>query len=199
MNQKEKMKNDLLEEINSYYRHFVYLKDIHKVFDHLNKMQLDESGKQKLHQAPNFFMIVECGLIDSFMISLARLYDNSEDAKTIQALIKKSKRNISLFNSNSDVRAKLEEFENELDDADGFISSAIETIKHRRDKMLVHNDKKYFQHPEKDNSHLPMYKIWMLIDFTEKLLNYLLQELSSESNLTTKYNEDLDNLFKKEE
>lgn len=39
--------------------------------------------------------------------------------------------------------------------------------------MLVYNDKKYFFHPEKDNSYLPMYQLWMLRDFTKEVSELL--------------------------
>lgn len=34
------------------------------------------------------------------------------------------------------------------------------------------NDKKYFLNPDKDDSHLPMYKIWFVRDFIEQVLLY---------------------------
>lgn len=188
MSQKEKMKEDLLNDINSYFYQFVYIKDINNVLDDMGKLE------SKMESAPNFKLITECALYDSLTIGLARLYDKSKKAKTIPQLINKCIKNINLFPS-KDTLSHLEGFLDKIE-KDEFISKAIPVLVHRRDTMYAHNDKKYFG-PKiiNDTTYLPMYNIWLLIKFTEDVLEYLFSQLSSEEQMKTKYNGDLKNLF----
>ena len=155
--------------------------------------------KKKFESVPNFALVISCALVDSYMLVLIKLYDKSEQAKTIPNLIEKCKKNINLFPSNNDTLNKLNEFQEKITN-DEFISHTIKTLITRRDSILVHNDKKYFGEKLKnDISYLKKYHIWILRDFTEEVLNYLfsqLSSLSSEETLKTKYNCDLCNLFK---
>ncbi len=190
MTQKEKMKKDLLEEINGYFMQLVYMKDLIKVSEDVDKYE------KKLESAPNFALVISCALVDSYMLALIKLYDKSEQAKTIPNLIEKCKKNIHLFPSNNDTLNKLNEFQEKITN-DKFISHTIKTLITRRDSILVHNDKKYFgENLKNDISCLKKYHIWILRDFTEEVLNYLFSQLSSEETLKTKYNCDLCNLFK---
>ncbi|MCW6088164.1 AbiU2 domain-containing protein [Clostridium sporogenes] len=190
MSQEEKMKKDLLDEVNAYISQLVYLKDVHAVYDHIDKL------KPKLQSAPNFTLITEAALIDSLMMTLARFYDKSEKAKTIPELIKKCKKNVNLFFPKQNTLPCLEKFETKLKE-DEYIWTAIPVILHRRDSIFAHNDKKFFGEKIKnDKTYLPFYKIWALVDFTEEILNYLFSQLSSDERIKTKYNSDLENLFK---
>ena len=188
--QKEKMKKDLLEEINGYFMQLVYMKDLINVSEDIDKYE------KKFESVPNFALVIRCALVDSYMLALIKLYDKSEQAKTIPNLIEKCKKNIHLFPANNDTLNKLNEFQEKITN-DEFISHAIKTLITRRDSILVHNDKKYFGEKLKnDISYLKKYHIWILCDFTEEVLNYLFSQLSSEETLKTKYNCDLCNLFK---
>ncbi len=192
MSKKEEMKKDLIEEINSYYDHYVYMADVMAVHNHMQSYVNQKSSKLEI--APNFFRIVYAATIDSFMLTLARLYDNSQQAKSMKNLIDKCKKNDFLFSGVENVNKKLIEFESKMNN-DEYISKAIKIIKHRRDKIFVHNDKKFFIHPEKDTSHLPMYALWFLRDFTKEVLIYLLDALGEKPSKETIYDKDLDNLF----
>lgn len=191
MTLKEKMKKDLLEELNGYFMQLVYMKDLINVSEDIDKYE------KNLESAPNFVLVISCALADSYMLSLTKLYDKSDKAKTIPNLIEKCKKNIHLFPSNNDTLLKLNEFEEKISN-DEFISDAIKTIRIRRDSILVHNDQKYFGGKLKnETSYLKMFHIWILCDFTEEVLNYLFSQLSSGEMLKTKYNYDLCNLFKR--
>lgn len=190
MNQKEEMKRNLLEEIDGYFMQLVYLKDLISVEEDI------DHSKEKLQCSPNFTLIMECALTDSYMLVLMKLYDKSDKAKTIPNLIKKCKDNIIFFPSKSDTLAKLEGFEAKIDQ-DEYIAHAIKTLTSRRDSFHVHNDKKYFgKKLENDTSYLKKYHIWFLRDFTEEILDYLFSQLSSGEPRKTKYNKDLSNLVK---
>lgn len=195
MTQKENIRNNLIEDINSYYDHYVFMADVMAVSDHIEHFARFDTNK--LENAPNFFKIVHAATIDSFMLTFARLYDNSEQTKSIKNLIKKCKDNISLFENSEDVENKLNEYEKRMRE-DEYISSAIDIIKHRRDKIFVHNDKKFFNHPENDNSYLPMYQLWLLRDFTKEVLLYLLEKLGETPQKDVIYDKDLIKLVEKE-
>lgn len=189
MNQKEEMKRNLLKEIDGFFMQLIYLKDLISVEEDIDKHD------EKMKCAPNFTLIVECALIDGYMLALMKLYDKSKEAKTIPNLIKKCKDNISLFPSQDDTLIKLKEFETKINE-DEYITHAIETLKIRRDSVHVHNDKKYFGNKlQKDKTYLKKYHIWILRDFTEEVLVYLFSQLSSGEPWKTKYNKDLSNLF----
>lgn len=151
--------------------------------------------EKRLQSSPNFALITEAALFDSLMMTLARLYDRSEKAKTIPALISRCKKNTNLFSSKQDALHDLEKFEVTLTQNED-ISTAIEVLLHRRNNTFAHNDKKYFgKRIENDKKYLPMYKVWCLIDFTENVLNYLFSQLSSDERVQPKYDNDLENLF----
>lgn len=58
MNQKEKMRKDLLEELDGYFMQLVYLKDLLSVEEDIHR------SEDRLQSAPNFTLIVECALIE---------------------------------------------------------------------------------------------------------------------------------------
>ncbi len=190
MNQQEIMTKNLLTEIDGYYMNLVYLKDLIMVEEHLEKV-LDVE-----ELAPNFGLIAHCALYDSYMLCLMKLYDKSDEAKTIQTLIQKCKNNVKLFRSPDEVTKKLVEWEEKIN-GDEYIAYAIKTLRMRRDKYHAHNDKKYFgEKIANDTSHLPKYYIWFLRDFTEEVLSYLWNQLTDEKPRETKYNDDFEQLLK---
>lgn len=189
MNQKEEMKKNLLEDISAYFMQWAYLKDLVNVKKDIRHFQ------ERMQLAPNFTLIIESALVDSYMLSLMRLYDKSDKAKTIPNLIKRCKENINLFPSKTETLLKLEEFENKIN-CDEQISYTIKELTSRRDSILAHNDKKFFGGKiQKYTAYLPTYCIWRLIDFTEDILKYLFSQFSSEETIKTKYNNDLSNLW----
>lgn len=191
MNQQEIMTKNLLKEIDGYYMNLVYIKDLIMVEEHLEKvLEVEEL-------APNFGLIAHCALYDSYMLCLMKLYDKSDEAKTIQTLIQKCQNNVNLFRSPDEVTKKLVEWEKKVND-DEYIAYAIKTLRMRRDKYHAHNDKKYFgEKIANDTSHLPKYYIWFLRDFTEEVLSYLWNQLTDEKPRETKYNDDFEQLLRK--
>lgn len=191
MGQAEKMKMDILEDIDGYLQQLVYLKDLFAVKQDIEK------NRGKMQSASNFTLIVECALADSYLLLLMKLYDKSEQAKTIPNLIKKCINNINLFPSKDEALQKLEEFEKKLKE-DLYIPYTIEVLRMRRDSAHVHNDKRYFGSKlQNDTSVLKRYHIYFLIAFTEEVLDYLFAQLSSNNDIKPipKYNEDLKNLL----
>lgn len=191
MNQQETMEKSLLSEIDGYLMNLVYLKDLIEV----EKSLAEASVVNEF--APNFSLITQCALYDSYMLCLMKLYDKSEKAKTIPNLIRKCKNNVTLFRSPDEVSKRLVEWEGKIN-SDKFITPTIKTLRMRRDQYHVHNDKKYFgEKIVNDTSHLKNYHILILRDFTEEILFYLWNQLTDEKHRETKYNDDLKNLLEK--
>lgn len=190
MNQREHMINNLLSEIDGYYMNLVYIKDLLKVEEHMLGLQILEE------QAPNFIIIVQCALIDSYMLCLMKLFDKSKQAKTIPNLILKCQKNIQLLRSPDEASKRLAEFDERMKH-DEYITHAIDTLRLRRDQYHAHNDKKYFgEKIATDTSYLPKYYLCFLLNFTEEVLSYLWYQLSDKKCRETKYNNDLDSLFR---
>ena len=191
MNQQETMEKSLLSEIDGYLMNLVYLKDLMEV----EKSLAETSVVNEF--APNFSLITQCALYDSYMLCMMKLYDKSEKAKTIPNLIRKCKNNVTLFRSPDEVSKRLVEWEGKIN-SDKFITPTIKTLRMRRDQYHVHNDKKYFgEKIVNDTSHLKNYHIFILRDFTEEILFYLWNQLTDEKHRETKYNDDLKNLLEK--
>lgn len=164
---KESMIKSIQNEIVAYYDHLVYLKDLIAVCDDMSGIKRDFGEVQN----NNFLKVSYAAVIDSMMITISRLVDTDKNAMSIQSLIRKVKNNAHIVNDKQAVLNKIDEFEKTLIDSE-YISTRIEIIKHRRDTMFAHNDKKYFLNPDKDDSYLPMYKIWFVRDFIEQVLLY---------------------------
>lgn len=198
-NQQLTMRENLVKEIQTYYKHYLAVQNEVDVRDELFRMTLCEQGTANWNRAHFFFEVIFDALSDSLSISLARLFDKSEKSKSIPALIEKCKMNINLFQHPQDIQAALDSFSQELLN-DELLRNAVPTLQERRDKLYAHNDKKYFVEPEKVfQKPLHMYQIWILLEKIEQLLIYLLSELSAEiPKDCKKYKEhnDLNNLFK---
>ena len=190
MDQREKMKADLIKDIDGYLRQLVYVKDLVAVSRDL------EENERNLRCAPNFTLITKCALADSYMLVLMRLYDKASKAKTIPNLIQKCKKNLNLFPSADDTLRQLEEFEKEMKE-DAYISEAIKELSTRRDTSHAHNDKRYFgEKLQNEKSALKEYHISFLISFSEKVLTYLFNKLSTDRIREARYDKDLERIFK---
>lgn len=189
MSTKEQMMAALLDEIDGYFRSFVYLRDLILVEEHLSKSNTIQET------APNFSLIAECALVDSYLLCLMKLYDKSTSAKTIPALIQKCKKQSHLFSSPSEVLTQLVKFENTLHN-DKYLKNATDVLRFRRDKIHVHNDEKYFGNRiSHDNSKLHFFEVEFLVAFTESVLCFLWNQLTSEPHREPKYNQDLGKLL----
>lgn len=81
MNQ-EKMKMNLISEVDDYYMQFIYWKDLIEVEKDIRKYG------EKLSCSPNFKLIISCALEDEIMYVAMKLYDKSKAAKTIPMELK---------------------------------------------------------------------------------------------------------------
>lgn len=161
----EKMKKDLANKINDFNVNLAYIQDLITVYNIILDFNQEVVSK-------DFILVSTCGLYDSFIISLARLYDKSESTETIPNLLKKCIKNSHLINNDEYIQ-KLNCFNDKLI-TDEYISDAVKIIGFRRDKIYAHNDKELFGRKIKsDKSFLPMYKIWALVSFSKEVLSYL--------------------------
>lgn len=191
--QKQKMIDDFLKELEAYNSHYVYLSDLVSICEYFCNYDFEKS------KAPNSMRIIDAACVDTMMIEFAKFYENNEDAKSIQTLLKKclDEGNLALFQNQDQVQTKINEFNDKIE-KDKYISTGINTIKERRDKYLAHNDSKYFVDQTKDDSYLPMYKLWIMKDFIKEVIYFLYAELggNTDSLKKTIYNDDIKNIEK---
>lgn len=181
MNQKEKMRQDLVNELDGYFMQYVYLKDMITLDDAISSFNCLEKN------FPDCKVVIQCGLQDSYFFSLARLYDKSKGTETIPKLIEKCKKNTHLFQKADIVEKKLDEFKDELE-TNKCITDAISVLQSRRDKRYAHNDERYFgMKMVNDKSNLPKGYLWLLAKFTGKVLNFLWNQLSDEKPREGRY------------
>lgn len=188
---KEELKNNFLEELDGYFMQVSYLEDINLVWNDI------EDHKKEMSRASQFTLIIECALMNDFMLTFTKLYDKSKKAKTIQNLIEKTEKNLDLFPSelHDDIRKKLNDFYSSLEN-DVDITKALKILVKYRDKILVHNDIQYFGWKQlKDESYLPMHCLWSLLYFTKQVVTYIHSLLSNDMPRKHQYNQDLKNLF----
>lgn len=191
MGAKEAMLENMKTEIESYYDHYVYLADMIEVYQNLDKV-LPTVQKESI--GTNFLKITYAATIDS-MMNLSRLFDDDKKSKSIPQLIDKCRNHSHLLDDKSSFEKKLDEFKDALK-TDECLSSAVEIIKMRRDKLFAHNDMKFFNDSSKDDSYLAMYKIWMLRDYIKKVLLFCGKSFEVNFTKNTIYNGDFDVLIK---
>lgn len=78
--------------INDFNVHLAYIQDLITVYNMI--LDFNEEAVSK-----DFILVSTCGLYDSFMIALARLYDRSKNTETIQNLLNKCIENSHLINN----------------------------------------------------------------------------------------------------
>ena len=186
------MLENIKTEIASYYDHYVYLADMIEVYQHLDKVL---STVQKESIGINFLKITPAATIDSMMMNLSRLFDDDKKSKSIPQLIDKCRNHSHLLDDKSSFKKELDEFKDAIK-TDECLSSAVEIIKMRRDKLFAHNNEKFFNEPNKDDSYLAMYKIWMLRDFIKKVLLFFGKSFEVNFTKNIIYNSDLNVLQK---
>jgi len=192
MGTKENMLENMKTEIESYYDHYVYLADMIEVYLHLDKI-LPIARQENI--GINFLKTTHAATIDSMMMNLSRLFDDDKQSKSIPQLIDKCRKHSNLLDDRNSFEKQLDEFKYKLE-ADECLSSAVKIIKMRRDKLFAHNDKKFFNDPDKDESYLAMYKIWMLREYTKEVLVFCGKSFEVNFTKNTIYNGDLDVLIK---
>ncbi len=133
---------------------------------------------------------------DAMMLELAKFYDEDRSSKSIINLIKKCMKsgNLGLFNDQKKVLEELNKSIQEIEKNE-FIRTGISVVKFRRDKFYAHNDEKFFVDQAKDDSHLPMYIIWMMTNFIKHIIYFLLENLVDDERQIQKsaYNNELKN------
>lgn len=102
--------------------------------------------------------------------------------------------NLGLFNDQKKVLEELNKSIQEIEKNE-FIRTGISVVKFRRDKFYAHNDEKFFVDQAKDDSHLPMYIIWMMTNFIKHIIYFLLENLVDDERQIQKsaYNDELKN------
>lgn len=188
------MRNEIAEELKNFYEQYLYIKDIYNVF-------LDSSLAEDCSGDGNvFFQMVTSACVDSYMMTLARMFDEDSKSAGIAKLINKCKQQKDLFNNPDDVFVFLTDKGRSLK-KDRELKNALEVIRQRRNHYFAHNDQEYFLHVNEndkavqDESYLPSYQIWMLINFVKDLLVKLMDELNvNYDEMRPKYGRELSDL-----
>ncbi len=190
------MRDEIIEEIKNVYEQYLYLRDIYYVF-------LDSSvAEEYSNNGNNYFKMAASACIDSYIMTLARLFDTNNKSSGIMNLINKCKQNSDLFNDPNYIFIELTEIERCLKRDKG-LKNTIEIIRQRRNHYHAHNDSNYFSHTTEndkaiqDKTYLPAHDIWSLINFVKDLLDLLIKELSIDlcMKMQPKYDRDLAELL----
>lgn len=186
--------NPLLDKVETFYEQYLYLKDIQNVYLDIDSA-FEESDKAK-----TFFSVAACACIDSYEMTVARLFDSHKNAETIRTLIVECRNNIIEFSDQNAVIAALNKYEQNLQINP--YKNLLDVIRHRRNKYIAHNDPIYFPHKNLtdpavlDNNRYNLYELWLLIRDTGSLLELLWNNLTTDTiELTCQYNRDLPELF----
>ena len=187
------MKKEIEEDLMNFYEQYLYFKDVYCT-------ALDSSLAEGLSdKGNNYFLIANSACIESYMMTLARLFDEDGKSATLRSLINKCKKNKDLFDHPDAVFDYLTEAGRKLKSDE--LKHATEVIRHRRNHYFAHNDLAYFAHSNPDDlaviddKHLKDYEIWMLARFVEELLKKLMSELGVDyTDMQLKYNRDLADL-----
>lgn len=195
MNYVEKEK--LILEVKKFMSEITIINDQLSVYLDISASIVDPDCLEKLNQAPAFFTITILALRSNILLGVARLFDADQKAKTIKKLIAKSKSNKKYFSSelktgyiyeddqeNSEVniiKVDIDKILNDLDtELSGILkSNSLEKIKVIRDKVIAHNDKKFFLNKESVPI-IPLEEIEKLMEFAAKSCNELLRYLNGE-------------------
>ena len=190
-------KENLIIEIERFLSEITIINDQLSVYLDIYACIEDPDCLLKLNQAPAFFTITILALRSNIIMGVARLFDADPEAKTIKKLIARSKSNKKFFMHElktgfiyeddqekcevNIIKVDIDKMLNELDKELGCIlaSPSIESIKVSRDKIIAHNDKKYFLDKESVPK-IPVEDIKRLTEFAEKACNALLKHLNGE-------------------
>ena len=188
-------KEQILLETTLFYDQYLYVKDVMRVF-----LDADAAEKNQ-NKSKNFFMISASACIDSYSMTLSRMYEKDSKSKTIYSLINKCKNNKDLFEKPDEMMEYLTTFNRNLKQ-DEYLKNAINILSHRRNKIFAHNDKECFiEYPTEfsdgTKNHVPLFQLWMLIKVTGELLQKISHELGCdiENLMSVKYDGDLTDLI----
>lgn len=189
-------KESLIIEVKKFLSEITIINDQLSVYLDIYASIDDPVCLDKLNQAPGFFTITILALRSNIIMGVARLFDSDPKAKTIKKLIARSKSNEKFFAHElktgfiyedkekgevNIIKFDIDKILNELDNELGCIlaSPSIENIKVSRDKIIAHNDKKYFLNKESVPK-IPVEDIKRLTEFAAKSCNELLKHLNGE-------------------
>lgn len=178
-NQKDIMKQVIIDEIDMFCDHVAYLED-------LFELEKEITPNEEKTVCPDAVKLIDRAIYDAAFMTLSKLViDDGKQTKSIWSLLKRLEENKHLFDGLEDeITKKVLECKQELK---GRSNCIIEKIKTRRDKIIAHNDKKYFSHPEKYTERIPNYELWQVSDQIKKFLEFLIGGIGVNSSTKGKY------------
>ena len=151
------MRNNLTEDVKKFYEQYLYLRDVYNTY-------LDSDRAEKYSNCGKpFFQMVCSACYDSYIMTLAGLFDKNSKSKTLNELISICKSNKDIFENPDDTFDFLTEHLRKLKQ-DKMLKNAVEVIVRRRNKYFAHNDKEYFTQSDKavidGSSGIPVGEKW---------------------------------------
>lgn len=160
--------NKLLDEL-------MYVDSCFELYVHLYNLKTDERTLKSMNLAPGFFQVTMRSLLESSIITLAKLFSESDDRSIVRFInyVEQNSKSIGDANSLKELIAK---HRTELDNNE----EAIRYLYIWRNKSFAHYDKKYFYDSNQLSKDAPLLIIYIreLIKFGGKVVN----DYQSESN-----------------
>ena len=152
---------DFEEFLESFYYNVSSLKKYFSLY------KLIKINYKKTNKYSYVFCTILSSLEKTFFVELAKLLDDREQ-RSLQSLIKISKKEINNFKSNDEINKSIEKLESILKNEE-----LREKLKKYRDKYIAHNDKEYFINSQKIFKEYPIKN-----NVFEKVINIIFDEVS---------------------
>jgi len=167
------MKDEIIKTIEQdipiFYNHYLYASA-------LIQMEKNSSSLECIElRVPKIKNLIEASMYDAKIMVFARLYDDykhGNKTKSVLGTLKKIQDNFTCIKMGVDFENQINIFLYRLE-TEEYISEAVRLLKTRRDTILAHNDKKYFDSQSAQIENFPNYYLWFLCDFTKEVLEYL--------------------------
>ena len=193
----ESMKSELLQ----YLKQIQFAKDCAVAYGTMINVATDYNDLA--HEATGFFMVVKKSLSHSIDLEVAKLYGRAKDEKNLQKLLRIVEANQNVFKecmhengSDFDFQNWLNNVKNRLEEF--YSSSYLENIKFRRDKVVAHSDKEFYEKEDVLRFTKPIYlnNIHDLLNFAYEICTTLLKILTPNCVYNYSYApQDLEKLF----
>lgn len=174
------MKKYIIEDIKTFCNHISYLEDLFELERELMPIEDDNNLS-----CPDAINLINRALYDASFMTISKLIaDKDRQTRSFWSLLEQIEDNAHLFDNKKDILTdKVRSIKDEL----GSSKSIVDKIKNRRDALIVHNDKKFFSHPEKYIERIPNYELWQISSKIKTFLDFLIEELGIETNTVGRY------------
>lgn len=179
-NQKESMLMQVKNQITTYCKQIAYLNDLFELQRELTPIEDDKEWLEGV-------CLINAAAYDAAFIAIAKLVsDKGEQTANIWKLIETIRKNDCLFEEEIriNILRSTDECEQKLTKD---YKHVINKIKARRDRLIVHNDRKYFGKMEKYTEIIHNYELWEVSAVIDTYLSELVKYLGISISTTGKY------------